>query len=118
MSYLTRYATRALGGVRLEPGVRVDEYTRLNLPGFYGDAFVRVFVEDTSRRNARRGVSEPKLRLRIADCTNVINLEFSVESALDRKNSLFKIDTLLGALERFRDGLRAEAELHAERARR
>jgi hypothetical protein len=51
MSYLTRYATRALGGVRLEPGVRVDEYTRLNLPGFYGDAFVRVFVEDTSRRN-------------------------------------------------------------------
>jgi hypothetical protein len=117
MSYLTRYATRALGGVRLEPGVRVDEYTRLNLPGFYGDAFVRVFVEDTSRRNARRGVLEPKLRLRIADCANVINLEFSVESAAHRKNSLFKIDTLLGALERFRDGLRAEAELRTEGGR-
>jgi len=115
MSYLTRYATRALGGVRLEPGVRVDEYTRLNLPGFHGDAFVRVFVEDTSRRNRRRGISVPKLRLRIADCTNVINLEFSVESSADRMNSLFKIDTLLGAIDRFRDGLRAEAALQAER---
>jgi hypothetical protein len=115
MSYLTRYATRALVGVRLEPGVRVDEYTRLNLPGFYGGAFVRVFVEDTSRRDPRPGVSEPKLRLRIADCTNVINLEFSVKSSAERKNSLFKIDTLLGALERFRDALRAEAALRAER---
>jgi hypothetical protein len=115
MSYLTRYATRALGGVRLQPGVRVDEYTRLNRPGFYGDAFVRVFVEDTSRRKGRRVIPEPKLRLRIADCVNTVNLEFSVESAASRQNSLFKIDTLLAALERFRDGLRAEAELHADR---
>jgi len=30
-------------------------------------------------------------------------------------NSLFKIDTLLGAIDRFRDGLRAEAALQAER---
>ena len=115
MSYLTRYATRALGGVRPRPGARVDEYTRLNLPGFYGDSFVRVFVEDTSRPKLRRDIPEPKLRLRIADCTNTINLEFSVASAGERENSLFKIDTLLAALRRFRDGLDAEAELYAQR---
>lgn len=43
MSYLLQHARR------LTSNARVDEYTRLNRPGLYGDAFVRVFVEDTSR---------------------------------------------------------------------
>ena len=34
-----------------------------------------------------------------------------------RENSLFKAETLLGALHRFRDGLAAEAELAARRRR-
>ena len=110
MSYLTQYAVSAVRGAR------VDERTRLNRPAFDGGAHVRVFVEDTSSRRGR--LPSPRLRLRIADCTNQINLEFSVDSADLRENSLFKIETLIAALERFRAGLVAEAELRAQRERR
>ena len=50
MSYLTSYAKR-------NPPVRgrgVDEKLALNLPGFHGGAYVRVFVEDTTFRKWRR----------------------------------------------------------------
>jgi hypothetical protein len=120
MSYLTLYADRRPSTApRTRRGVRVDERTRLNLPGLYGDAYVRVFVEDTSHRKVRlrRVPPHPRLKLRIADCANVINLEFDVDSAELRENSLFKINTLLNALHRFRDGLVAEAELYEQRER-
>jgi hypothetical protein len=114
MSYLLQYARPPLSiGPRSRPA-RVDERTRLNRPGLYGDAFVRVFVEDTTARRRRRHRGhDPKLVLQIADCVNTINLEFSVESETLRENSLFKVDTLLGALQRFRDALAEEAELAA-----
>jgi len=108
MSYLLQFARRRA----LVP--RVDEYTRLNRPGLYGDAFVRVYVEDTSRR---RGDARPQLVLQIADCVNTINLEFSLHSPQYVENSLFKVDTLIAALELFRDGLAAEAELSRQRTR-
>ena len=114
MSYLLQYARR-LDSKRTRRA-RVDEYALLNRPGFYGDAFVHVYVEDTSLRplRARR---DPRLLLQVADCANTIALEFSLETAELRENSLFKVDTLLGALQRFRDGLAAEAELAALRDR-
>jgi hypothetical protein len=115
MSYLLAYARRPYSITPRTPGARVDEYARLNRPGLYGDAFVRVFVEDTT---GRRGYRDPQLALQIADCTNTINLEFSLDTPQLRANSLFKVDTLLGALGRFRDGLAAEAELAAERQQR
>jgi hypothetical protein len=115
MSYLLQYARRPDSIAPRAPTARVDEYARLNRPGLYGDAFVCVFVEDTTVRRRRRA---PRFVLEIGDCTNTINLEFSIETAQLRENSLFKIDTLLGALHRFRDGLAAEAELAAERQRR
>ena len=118
MSYLTLYADRhATRSSFTRRGVRVDERTRLNLPGLYGDAYVRVFVEDTSRRKVRlrRVPPHPRLKLRIADCVNVINLEFDVSSAPLRENSLYKINTLLNALHRFRDALAAEADLYEQR---
>src|SRR5919201_3719153 len=116
MSYLVHYVTRRPSMQR----ARVDERIRLNFPDLYGDAYVRVFVEDTSARKHRihRVPPAPRLKLRIADCVNVINLEFDVDSALLRENSMFKIDTLIDALQRFRDGLAAEAELHALREAR
>jgi hypothetical protein len=109
--YLMQYATRR----RLARTARVDERTPLNRPGFYGDAAVRVFVEDTSRTAWLRTPPEPRVRLRVSDCSNEIALEFSLESEALRANSLFKIDTLLGALQRFRDALDAEIELYARR---
>ncbi len=118
MSYLVQYVVRrptAAGRVRR--GARVDERLVLNRPKFDGGAFVRVFVEDTSRRKRRlrRAPPSPRLRLRVADCAHEVSLEFSVETGELRENALFKIDTLLGALGRFRDGLAAEAELYAQR---
>jgi hypothetical protein len=115
MSYLLQYARRPDSvAPRARRGARIDERTRLNRPGLYGNAFVRVFVEDTTARR-RRG-HEPKIELQIADCTNVINLEFSLRDPRLRENSLFKIDALLGALYRFRDALAAEAELAARQS--
>lgn len=116
MSYLVQYAVRrptSAGPVRR--GARVDERLVLNRPKFDGRAYVRVFVEDTSGRRFRRRPPAPRLRLRVADCAHEVNLEFSVESEELRENALFKIETLLGALGRFRDALAAEAELYAQR---
>ena len=120
MSYLTPYVARrpilgwrAGGGRR---GVRVDERLLLNLPGFHGGAFVRVFVEDTSTKTRWRDAPpEPRVRLRIADCDDEISLWFELDTAESRTNSLHKIDTLLGSLHRFRDALRVEADLYALR---
>ena len=42
---------------------------------------------------------------------HTINLEFSVETAQLRENSLFKADTLITTLVRFREALAAEAAL-------
>jgi hypothetical protein len=118
MSYLLQHAARRPTLTRrARRGIRVDERTLLNRPAFCGGAFVRVFVEDTSGRRVRRRIPEPRLRLRIGDCTNEIYLEFGVESHARRENSLHKIDILLGALRRFREGLEAEAVLYAERER-
>ncbi len=116
MSYLVQYARRPDSIAARTPAARVDEHTRLNRPGLYGDAFVRVFVEDTTARRRRRN-RDPQLVLQIADCTNTINLEFSLETDLERKNALFKTETLLRALHQFRDGLVAESELAALRHR-
>jgi hypothetical protein len=115
MSYLLRYARRPDSIAPRTSAARVDEYARLNRPGLYGDAFVRVCVENTTAR--RRG-RDPQLVLQIADCANMINLEFSLETAELRENSLSKVDTLLDALSHFRAGLAAEAELAAQRQRR
>jgi hypothetical protein len=113
MSYLTQYAVARPSSRR---GARVDEHTLLNYPDFDGGAHVRAFVEDTSgRKLRRRGLPSPRLKLRITDCTNQIHLEFSVDSPELRENSRHKIETLIASLQRFREGLRAEAELRAAR---
>ena len=115
MSYLLKHAVSRLA--RGRPDARVDERVTLNFPAFDGGAHVRAFVEDTSTRERRfrRVPPSPRLKLRIADCVNEIHLEFSVDSHELRENSLHKIATLIAALERFRDGLQAEAELRAQR---
>jgi hypothetical protein len=118
MSYLAAFVAGRPSRDGTRPGVRVDERTPLNRPKLDGGAYVRVFVEDTSgwkRRRFRPVPPSPRLRLRIADCMNEIALEFAVESAELRENSLYKIETLLAALRRFRDALAVEAALYAER---
>lgn len=117
MTYLAQYATRGAAALRpARRGARVDERVLLNFSEFDGGAHVRAFVEDTSaHRIRRRRLPSPRVKLRITDCTNRIHLEFSVDSAGSRANSLHKIETLIASLERFHAGLRAEAELRADR---
>jgi hypothetical protein len=114
MSYLLQHARRPGSIASRTTGARVDEYVRLNRPGLYGDAFVRVYVEDTTAFRFRRN-RDPQLILQMADCVNTINLEFSLTSPKLRENSLFKIDALIASLSRFREGLAAEADDAARR---
>ena len=109
MSYLLQYVHRATSRAR------VDERIKLNLPEFDGGAHVRVYVEDTAGHKFRGEPPEPHLKLRITDCMNEIALEFCVDSRVCRANSLYKINTLISALHRFRDALVAEAELYEQR---
>ena len=117
MSYLLEHTrVRPASTAAARRGARLDECTLLNHPPFDGGAHVRVFVDDTTnRRIRRRRLPSPRLKLRIADCTNTVYLEFCVDTPEARSNSLFKIDTLLAALQQFRAGLVAEAELREER---
>ena len=121
MSYLAQHVLRrpVSAGAPRASGARVDERIVLNLPDFDGGAHVRTVVEDTSaQRVRRRRIPSPRLKLRITDCAGAIHLEFSVDSAAERENSLHKISTLIASLERFRAGLEAEAALRVERERR
>lgn len=120
MSYLTQYAVARPPSVRpARRGARVDSRTKLNRPAFDGGAHVRAYVEDTSNRKLRRRrLPSPRLKLRITDCTNKVHLEFSVDSADARENSLYKIETLIASLQEFRLGLAAEAGLREQRERR
>jgi len=118
VSYLLQHTRRPARTRRRSQNARVDERLRLTRPSFDGGAEVRIFVEDTSAKAPRRRTPSPRLKLRISDCVNQINLEFAVESAALRDNSLHKIDTLLAALTRFRAALAAEAQLYAVRERR
>jgi hypothetical protein len=103
---------------------RVDERHFLNLPGFHDGAYVVAYVEDTSERAFRPDKKrriynfEPRLILELADCTGRINLEFDVHSALARKNSFHKVDTLIAALVAFQTGLAEECALYRERSHR
>lgn len=99
---------------------RVDERHFLNLPGFHAGASVVAYVEDTSDRQPRCDQKwdrnpQPRLILDISDCSNRISLEFEIDDALARMNSFHKIDTLIGALKEFREGLAAECDLVKER---
>ena len=108
MSYLTLYALRRPASVRpARPGTRVDEKTLAEPAGVRRwRARARVRRGHVGARVRRRRLPSPRLKLRIADCSNEIHLEFSVDSADERENSLHKIDTLIAALKRFRSGLR------------
>jgi hypothetical protein len=113
VSYLSNYVTRRLAEFEASSsGVRLDLSRMLNLTGHHGSAEVRAWVEDTTYRHWKRKPPEPKIRLSISDCSNVIWLAFEANSPEQRTNSLHKADTLIDVLTRFRHALAAECELY------
>jgi hypothetical protein len=63
-------------------------------------------------REATPGNSRADSHLTTATSLSGCGPEISLETPELRKNSLYKVDTLLGALHRFRDALAAEADLY------
>ena len=102
---------------------RVVEQHFLNLPGFHAGAYVRAYVEDTTEQEVKPGkrseyrIPHPTVTLEISDCYRRIELDFDISSAEQRLNSFHKIDTLINALQSFREGLTAEAALYGSRVR-
>lgn len=104
--------------------LRAAERHFLNLPGYYGGAYVRAEVQDTSNigirlptRTFAGWAPAPRMELEIADCENRVRLYFDLEDADDRMNAFHKIDTLISALTAFRDGMAEEAALRRRRLR-
>lgn len=98
---------------------RVNERRFLNLPGFHGGAYVVAYVEDSSGRELEKYESA-RFILEMADCSNDVNFEIDISSAMQRQNSFHKIDTLIETLQQFRQGMVAECALQRgrEQARR
>lgn len=91
----------------------------LNRPGFHGKAAVIASVEDTSVLDEAelRFHRVPDIYLSISDCSKECALEFNLEGREAQRNSLYKINTLIASLERFRDALESESALYNERTR-
>ena len=109
MSYLSTYATR---NPRVSGTPACDEKIRLNLPGFHGGAHVpglrRGHDRSASGDGDRRSRGPPADRGLLERDLTLVRAELGAGA---RENSLHKIDTLIGALQRFRAALDAEAEL-------
>jgi hypothetical protein len=99
----------------------------LNQPGHHSTGSIVAEVEDTRRWKKGRGRNgrklsrgnrygyEPNVQFSLSDCIRTIDLEVDWETASDRRNSLRKIDTLIGALQKFRQALAAEQALYEAR---
>ena len=94
--------------------IRVSERRFLNLPGHHGGAYVLAYVESTADRADTAACAAPRIDFEIGDGAGNVTLRFAIDTAGERPNTFHKVDTLLETLRRFRDGLAAEAQLHAE----
>jgi hypothetical protein len=89
----------------------------LNRPGWHGKAALIASVEDTSKlpEDALRFPRLPDVYLSISDCSRECSLEFDLDTRDGQANSLYKLDTLIYGLERFRHAIEAEIELYNQR---
>lgn len=97
--------------------VRIRKF--LNKPGHHAGAYVLAEVEDsTKHKKGKHGWPYVHVDLTLADCSRVVSLDFDLSTSRQRANSLHKIDLLVESLTQFRDALRAEVDLAAERGRK
>lgn len=85
----------------------------LNKRGHHAGGYILVAVEDTTKRKSD-GYDWTDTEFTIADCGRQISLSFEV-TPRELANSLYKVDVLLDALDRFRAALVVEGRLAAER---
>lgn len=73
----------------------------LNRPKFQSGAHVIAEVE----RQVYNGNVDYYHTLRISDCNRVVSFDLSDSSSAERRNALFKLDTLISTLEDFREAV-------------
>ena len=88
----------------------------LNYPRHFYGAYVIAVVGDTStcRKSGCDHLWCGDIQLRISDCDRVCSLDFDLDSAAARRNSLHKVTVLIETLIRFREALEIEAERAVE----
>jgi hypothetical protein len=96
----------------------------LNRKGFNSTAAICAEVQDTSSWDDKTGivgsaddgwVREPNYVFQLSDCSRVVSFELDFSTPQSRKNDIYKIDTMIRALENLRDGVVAEQILFAKR---
>lgn len=103
----------------------------LNPPGHHATAAIVAEISDTGHWKPGCGAdgkplppdeafaSQPfYLMLAISDCDRRINLSIAWESADDRRAALYKVDTMIDCLTKFREGLVIEQARYVERMRK
>lgn len=88
----------------------------LNKPGFHAAAHVFIKVEDT--RTVRDAEHPTSVSFRMTDCFDSISLDFDMETAPQRRNSLYKARVLRDAMARLVVALEAEVALADTRGER
>ena len=91
----------------------------LNRGGHHAGAYVVAAVPDSASCRIKdcSHLFCGTLVLDIADCSRVVHLDFDLDTAARRRNSLHKINTLVDVLTRFRDALEVESARIATRGR-
>lgn len=97
---------------------RICERRWLNTPGYHSTAYIWCSIRpeidvDEEDEDAPR----TRIEFEITDCGNRIRLEFDVYDEAQRRNSLYKIDTLVACASSFRQALIDEIE-HQRRLER
>lgn len=87
----------------------------LNLPNNHSTASI-VFRADVDKEFKDNKLTDTYLNssFQISDCSNKINLEFSVDTKESFENSLFKLDTLLNGIRKFRSAIVKAREIKIE----
>ena len=75
--------------------------------------YIIAIVEDARERHVCCKASDEwhEISLRIADCSEEIELYFDLSSIEERENSLYKIRTLVEAMTEFKRAIEREAEV-------
>lgn len=82
----------------------------LNTPGFHSTGHILAYVEKTQHNQHRVDVS-----FTLADCSRQIELCFDLDTAEGRKNSLYKLDLLIGSITKFRKAFLEECRVQEKR---
>lgn len=97
----------------------------LNRKGHQSTAAVVMEIEDTGRWEegkdgnghnlAGSWIPNPMYTFQFANCDRSLAFELSFSDAEERRNNLHKIDTMIRALQDFREGVKVEGERYARR---